>query len=787
MEQSKKRHYWLGGDEVNAQDTFFLEALDMKIWSVGTKDKWDTCWAIDMPDREVFEKLDVTKSMNHIPGNSALTIKSNLHKTLTNAKKRVSGLPQEQRYSFYPDTYSMPEDYFKFQEVAAENPDWMWIQKPKNLSRGRGIEVVKHPEMVPMDNEWIIQRYLSKPHLWDGYKYVLRCYVLITSVEPLRFYWFHEGFAKLTSEPYSNEDLDNPYRHLTNPDINEDNTDVDVPVVFHSFKAYRKWLKDQGVDDEKLFADLHDLIALTVISARESMRIQLQKVDADTQGTYELIGLDCMVEEDLKPWILECNLSPSLETCSTLDEKGEEETLIKRQLVQDIVNILGLNDLDKSDNLDEQQKAAYEQERAGGFQCVFPTENANHYLHCFPVPRYADVASLPDGTKVDQTKIPLQTQEGLEAVFSDSLALLYGKNTKDGQHFIFPNEIATMIWLQNSAGYSPDEIAAELTAAYNEAGNTEFDEEKQLSEIWDVLADWSQANLFVKTQDFASSTDLQGHDDVTADWVNVRTIEHSGVAVTIRSACPLVASYIDSLFKNNFVKSSEKHTLIIDVLRSHYGYVMTSHSNVIASGQKLSMLGNKIFSFIAEHCLNDSNIAVTKGIVACIAGRNTLIISDSPQLDTWAHELVSSHEDSQLLSAAAILDAKENVVSCTDFPLFLADFKDDNSKSDDKFLAVAEKSGEAYQLYTTGADISCKIKIESLLFLQLIDDESLDDQPIQELRNADMLVKLWESSTHKHVEAASLLPNWLEGIRGMMINVSDNEEQSLLSAIKVLK
>ena len=788
MGQSKKRHYWLGSDVVSAQDTFFLEALDSNIWSAGTRDQWDSCWNISMPERSMFKQLDATKTLNHIPGNSALTIKSNLHKTLTKAKQRVSGLPQEQRYSFYPDTYSMPEDYFKFQAVAAENPDWLWIQKPKNLSRGRGIEVVKHPEMVPMNSEWIIQRYLSEPHLWDGYKYVLRCYVVITSVEPLRFYWFHEGFAKLTSEPYSNEDLDNPYRHLTNPDINEDNTDVDIPVVFHSFKTYRQWLKDQGADDEKLFAEIHDLIALTVISARESMRTQSQKVDADTQGAYELIGLDCMVDNDLKPWILECNLSPSLETCSTSDEKGKEEAEIKRQLVQDIVNMLGLNDLDKSNDLNEQQKAAYELERAGGFQCVFPTEKANDYFNCFPVPRYADIASLPAGTEIDHSKIPLQAPEGIEAIFADSLALLYGRGSGDKQHFIFPNELATLIWLQNSSGMTPQQIAAELVTAY---GDEESNDNNRLNDIWDVLADWSQANLFVTNDHSVCAIDKAlSNEDV--GWVKTQELTLAGVNAIVRSACPIAGAYIESFFKAYAPKGEQDSVITLDILRSQYGYVLISGTDVIAGSQKLSMLIPKLLGVVAKHCLKDDDIAIVQGVVVSISDRNILIISNSSQLDTWSNELVNSHADAKLLSGTPILDANQRTVRCTDFPLFLLDSQLSsqlNSKSmpdnGDEPLVIAEKSGEAYQLHAIDAQMNDKVTIDNVLFLHTVDDDSTDE-PIQVLRNAEVLAQLWESCIQKQNLATSLLPTWLESVQGIQVMVQGNSQASLMSALEVL-
>jgi len=782
MGQSKKRHYWLGSDEASEQDTFFLEALDSKLWSAGTRDQWDTCWSTSMPEREMFKQLDAGKTINHIPGNSALTIKSNLHKTLSKAKQRVSGLPQEERYSFYPDTYSMPEDYFNFQAIAAENPDWLWIQKPKNLSRGRGIEVVKHPEMVPLDSEWIIQRYLSKPHLWDGYKYVLRCYVLITSVEPLRFYWFHEGFAKLTSEPYSNEDLDNPYRHLTNPDINEDNTDVDTPVVFHSFKTYRKWLKNQGADDEKLFSELHDLIALTVISARESMRAQSQEIEADTQGAYELIGLDCMVDSDLKPWILECNLSPSLETCSTSEEQGKEEHDIKRQLVRDIVSILGLNELDANVGKNEQQKAAYERERAGGFQCVFPTENANDYFNCFPVPRYADIVSLPHGTEIDQTKIPLKAQEGIEAVFPDSLALLYGKNSKSEQQFIFPNELATLIWLQNSMGLNPEEIAKELAAFYG----PNVSEQKRLAEIWDVLADWSQANLFVGDTDINVDSVKQQTSHKQQAWLKTLQLELAGTNMKIRCACPIAGDYIQSLMKCSEFEGEQETDINIDILRSQYGYVLINDATVVAGSRKLSMLVPELLDVIVEHCLTDSDIAVVQGVVALVNGSNMLIVSDSPDLHTWVANLVETHNGIQILSGSPILTTEKNIVRCTNMPLFLSGSNNSASRDGSASVAIVEKGSKAYQLHSIETDVDRHIKIDTVLCLQATDVETADDGSTHTLRNADVLAKLWDNCVEKQPTAALLLPEWLEGVQGIKVQLSDDGGENLLSSLEML-
>ena len=126
----------------------------------------------------------------------------------------------------------MPGDYHKFHEFAAINLDNKWILKPKNSSRGRGIEVVTDTLAVPSESRWMVQQYLSNPDLIEDRKYVLRLYVLITSIAPLQVYIYQEGFVKLASEPYSLDNLDNPFAHLTNPDVNATNEKAEAPVIF---------------------------------------------------------------------------------------------------------------------------------------------------------------------------------------------------------------------------------------------------------------------------------------------------------------------------------------------------------------------------------------------------------------------------------------------------------------------------------------------------------------------------------------------------------------------------
>ena len=49
---------------------------------------------------------------------------------------------------------------------------------------------------------------------------------------------------------------------------------------------------------------------------------------------FELYGYDMMIEDDLKPWLIEVNASPSL-TCTTHTDR-----LLKGALIHDVLNVV---------------------------------------------------------------------------------------------------------------------------------------------------------------------------------------------------------------------------------------------------------------------------------------------------------------------------------------------------------------------------------------------------------------------------------------------------------------
>ena len=95
-------------------------------------------------------------------------------------------------------------------------------------AKGAGIFLLRSGQehkLQPSD-KYVVQRYIHKPLLLDGYKFDLRLYVLVTSVDPLRCYLFTDGLARFCTQQYAppnSKNMDQVYMHLTNYSLNKFN------------------------------------------------------------------------------------------------------------------------------------------------------------------------------------------------------------------------------------------------------------------------------------------------------------------------------------------------------------------------------------------------------------------------------------------------------------------------------------------------------------------------------------------------------------------------------------
>ncbi|GBG82841.1 hypothetical protein CBR_g36370 [Chara braunii] len=80
----------------------------------------------------------------------------------------------------------------KCSQAQGEHSENLWIMKPIGQSRGRGIFLINDINEISYGSPMVVQRYISRPLLVDGYKFDLRIYVLVTSFNPLEAFLYKE-------------------------------------------------------------------------------------------------------------------------------------------------------------------------------------------------------------------------------------------------------------------------------------------------------------------------------------------------------------------------------------------------------------------------------------------------------------------------------------------------------------------------------------------------------------------------------------------------------------------
>lgn len=91
----------------------------------------------------------------------------------------------------------------QLQDVMTKKPDTTWICKPASSSQGKGIFITKDISDIPNRTPMVVSEYVGRPLLIDGYKFDLRVYVALTSINPLRLYIYEDGLARFATQKYN--------------------------------------------------------------------------------------------------------------------------------------------------------------------------------------------------------------------------------------------------------------------------------------------------------------------------------------------------------------------------------------------------------------------------------------------------------------------------------------------------------------------------------------------------------------------------------------------------------
>uniref|UniRef100_A0A672SGG3 Tubulin--tyrosine ligase-like protein 5 n=1 Tax=Sinocyclocheilus grahami TaxID=75366 RepID=A0A672SGG3_SINGR len=288
----------------------------------------------------LLRSLQDFQKVNHFPRSYELTRKDRLYKNIQRMQQ-THGL---QNFHIVPQTFVLPAEFQEFSSSFSKDKG-AWIIKPVASSRGRGIYLVSSPSQIPLDENILVSRYISNPLLIDGFKFDVRLYVLVTSYDPLLIYLYEEGLARFATVKYDHAtaNIKNQFMHLTNYSVNKKSSDYvscDDPEVEDygnkwSMSAMLRYLRQEGKDTTLLMGQIEELIIKALLSAEIHIATACKMFVPHRCNCFELYGFDVLIDSNLKPWLLEVNLSPSLACDAPLDLK------IKASMISDMFSLVG--------------------------------------------------------------------------------------------------------------------------------------------------------------------------------------------------------------------------------------------------------------------------------------------------------------------------------------------------------------------------------------------------------------------------------------------------------------
>ncbi|KAM6074693.1 tubulin polyglutamylase TTLL5 isoform 5-T6 [Chlamydotis macqueenii] len=316
----------------------------------------------------LLRSLTDIQKVNHFPRSYELTRKDRLYKNVS----RMQLAHGFKTFHILPQTFILPTEYQDFCNTYSKDRG-PWIVKPVASSRGRGVYLINNPNQIVLEDNILVSRYISNPLLIDDFKFDVRLYVLVTSYDPLVIYLYEEGLARFATVRYdqASKNIKNQFMHLTNYSVNKKSGDYvscDDPEVEDygnkwSMSAMLRYLKQEGRDtavcvsykiapsstplpgllgvitsaeqDSALMANVEDLIIKTVVSAELAIATACKTFLSHRGSCFELYGFDVLIDDTLKPWLLEVNLSPSLACDAPLDLK------IKASMLSDMFTLVG--------------------------------------------------------------------------------------------------------------------------------------------------------------------------------------------------------------------------------------------------------------------------------------------------------------------------------------------------------------------------------------------------------------------------------------------------------------
>ncbi|SCN44912.1 tubulin--tyrosine ligase, putative [Plasmodium malariae] len=398
--------------------------------------EWNLCWSEKDWINEVYDTITLKNNqyVNHFRNYYELTRKDLLAKNIKRLKKQNEKTKNDEEIKnldITPLTFVLPLEYKIFFEEYKKKSNRIWIMKPIGKSQGKGIflfdkiaqikewssskcKQVEEKEKnrdrakdrgkdkskeravnrsVDLDTEreteaegekekekreqYIVQEYISNPLLIGGKKFDIRLYVLILSYSPLTIYLYRSGFARFSHTYFKNEknNINDITMHLTNVSIqkNAQGYDDNVGGKWFVRELFLYMISRYGYNDiMMLIKNIENCIIQSFLA--------VHKIIINDKHCFELYGFDILIDNNLKPWLIEVNSSPSFSS------NTNEDYTLKFNMLDELMTLINI-----------EKYTIPHTDRVGDFDCIYRNGERVHSID--PYNFYSHLGAYLSGTE----------------------------------------------------------------------------------------------------------------------------------------------------------------------------------------------------------------------------------------------------------------------------------------------------------------------------------------------------------------------------------------------------
>ena len=255
-------------------------------------------------------------------------------------------------FEFRPDIYCLPVikinhpshcfvDYSAVRvNPSLYNGENIWMLKVAGQNRGFGIEIFSsleklkeiirdvargYQETIVQGNEsktrskvviksakFVIQKYTEQPLLFREKKFDLRVWVMLT--HEMKPFIFQECYVRLSTESYNTKNLQDKLVHLTNNALQKYSNTYSAEDTLRTTAELERVVQESHPEYRftETWCQICE-IAKLVLQAGGS------RLNANNKNkSFEIFGMDFMMDSKLKVWLIEINSNPSISTSGSL-------------------------------------------------------------------------------------------------------------------------------------------------------------------------------------------------------------------------------------------------------------------------------------------------------------------------------------------------------------------------------------------------------------------------------------------------------------------------------------